>query len=191
MPKPIFVGGCPRSGTTLVRNIIASHPDVSEVTARDFHFPCSEETLEGWLFHRGLSNREIAIRWQTATAKHSQRYCVEKTPGNAFCFSRIKKVFPDAVLVRVVRNKADTVQSIVRAAAWVKSLPATQIQAEMLYDSYNNVEAGIVAYFDMVRWSHIARNILYDQIGLPQYEGRVSNPEGVPGSRGENFSDTL
>jgi len=44
--KPIFVIGCGRSGTTLLFNLISSHPDVAQTKG----YPDGEDHL-GWVEH--------------------------------------------------------------------------------------------------------------------------------------------
>lgn len=127
---PIFVGGCPRSGTTYIRNVIASHPDVTGLTAHDFSLADQEtNTLEGWLFHRGLSNKQIWHRMSVAALRAGTPYVVEKTPANALIFEKITDVFPKAILVRVWREKEPTIRSIMKASEWAP-LPAERQRAE-------------------------------------------------------------
>lgn len=181
---PIFVGGCPRSWTTYIRNVIASHPDVTGLTAHDFGLADGDtNTLEGWLFHRGLSNKQIWYRMSLAALRARTPYVVEKTPANALSFDKIRDVFPKAILVRVWREKEPTISSIMKASEWAP-LPAERQRAEEMFRLYAEVNDGISVNYDEFMDDQSAAARLYAVLGLRPHIGVVSNPEGIPGSRG-------
>jgi hypothetical protein len=136
--RVVFVEGAPRSGTTLLAALIATHPDVAGITA------------ESHLFDRGvgvlLENHEETGPWRTALRAYisrdellvltralcdgvlgamrarvnpGARYVVEKTPaprGDAATVLAHKlEVYPDAAYVHIVREAEAAARSLARA----------------------------------------------------------------------------
>jgi hypothetical protein len=180
----IIVGGPPRSGTTLVQNILDMHPEITG--APEFlHFPdivrmrqamsaniargwleeyCTQEELDEYLrrFVESLF-RKVATRTQ---------YISEKTPQNVLCFQELIELFPGAKYVNIVRDPRAIVASLLQV--------------------YNRArEKGITVYPSYVRdvFKAIAYTKLCLQKGLEftagnagkvytlKYEALLSNPE--------------
>jgi len=97
---PVFVFGMPRAGTSLVEQILASHPDVcalgeTEIFAREAaRAPDAEALAAAYLAH-----------WPQA-ARSAQRV-VEKSLGNLLEIGAIRSALPRAKLVHVRRNPLD------------------------------------------------------------------------------------
>lgn len=123
----IIVGGPPRSGTTLVQNILDMHADV--VGAPEFlHFPgisnlrrAMMRNLEwGWLdefcTQRELDAyvREFVGSFFEKLAGMPARYVSEKTPENVLCFRALADVFPGAKFINVVRDPRAIVASMLQ-----------------------------------------------------------------------------
>ena len=133
----IFLVGAPRSGTTWLQALIASHPCVS--TGPETHFfeaiaplvdfyqkpsprpdglkeYLSEE--EFWneianLFHRTVSN--------VPPPERKPYFFLEKTPQHVFHIDIILRCFQEAYFIHLIRDPRDVVASILRAAkTWGK-----------------------------------------------------------------------
>lgn len=121
---PIFVLGMPRSGTSLVEQILASHHQVfgagelgaiAEVSTHtqfmtNKHFPASVA---------GLSQQQLqtlAGEYLRQLYRHAgdSRFAVDKLPHNFIFIGFIKMLFPEARIVHCVRNALDTCLSIYR-----------------------------------------------------------------------------
>ena len=116
--KPLFICGMFRSGSTLIEQMLATHPDIfaagelnyfSEVFCRQkTHFPeplqllTNDEKMgikEGYLkLIEKLSSRESIV--------------IDKRPDNFLYLGIIKQLFPDAKIIHTQRNKRDNNLSI-------------------------------------------------------------------------------
>jgi tetratricopeptide (TPR) repeat protein len=116
---PVFVVGMPRSGTTLVEQILARHPDV--VGLGETH--ALHEALDTVIFFapRGpdlkVSEQEFvklgetylkAIRPEAAGALRA----IDKLPSNFFFLGFIAKALPNARIIHVRRDPIDTCISL-------------------------------------------------------------------------------
>ena len=115
---PIFVLGMPRSGTTLVETIIASHPEVHGAgELRDLlmlaaeptenclgdGYPISLHGLDQSDFARMGARYAAGLRQRSATAA----YITDKMPANFLALGLIHIILPNAKIVHVRRNAAD------------------------------------------------------------------------------------
>jgi tetratricopeptide (TPR) repeat protein len=122
VPTPVFLVGFPRSGTTLLDQMLASHPEVETLEERDTLIDAAGELLTGELAHErwaGLSAADIerlrALYWQRVRSAGSRaarkRVFVDKQPMNAVLLPLIYRLFPAAPIVLAVRDPRDVVLS--------------------------------------------------------------------------------
>jgi tetratricopeptide (TPR) repeat protein len=117
--SPIFIVGMPRSGTTLVEQILASHPDVFGAGETD-HLGESLLALglgpfSGPQFMDGLPSLDPR-RFATAgkdylartNALGSKPRVVSKTLANYLRLDLLRRMLPDARIILVVRDPRDT-----------------------------------------------------------------------------------
>jgi hypothetical protein len=116
---PVFIIGMPRSGTTLVEQILASHPQVfgggetkyfadaiGEIEAgRDVVYPDVASTLTGFDFS-DLGNRYLtdSLRFAGPDALH----VTDKMPSNFLFAGLIHLSLPNATIIHTVRDPVDT-----------------------------------------------------------------------------------
>ena len=145
----IFVGGAPRSGTTLVQNMLDCHPEI--LGAPEFLNLERIVELRNRL-RQGIDRGAIeafasAPEVDRLTAqliedlllpladRHGAPYLSEKTPSNALVFRELLEIFPAARCIFVLRDPRAIIASMLevgaRAAAqghptqpWTRSLPA-------------------------------------------------------------------
>lgn len=96
---PVFVVGMPRSGTTLVEQIIASHPDAAGAGELPFieQLAASPKSLD-----------EAASEYLSHLAGFEQPRVVDKMPGNFLHLGYIAKLFPRATIIHISRDARDT-----------------------------------------------------------------------------------
>ncbi|KKL03546.1 hypothetical protein LCGC14_2625080, partial [marine sediment metagenome] len=124
----IFVGGSPRSGTTLVQNILDSHPDI--FGAPEFlHLPDIMNLRKklygsidrGWIdlicsyddVDKNICT-QIENFFLPLADKQECRFYSEKTPGNVLIFNDLLKLFPGAHFINVVRDPRAIIASMLK-----------------------------------------------------------------------------
>lgn len=117
--RPVFILGMPRSGTSLVEQILASHPDVFGGGERTFLWKI-KKSLPGGAYPELISAltqeqiNECAQRYldQISALSNSAVRITDKLPHNYLHIGLIDIFFPDARIIHCVRDPADTCTSI-------------------------------------------------------------------------------
>ena len=119
--RPIFIIGMPRSGTSLVEQILASHPqvhgggelsllnDISEQAAQAE--PPGRADYPGCLDAMSLRGcNELARQYLAGILRlnAAARYVTDKMPTNFFFLGTIRMLFPDCHVIHCVREPLDT-----------------------------------------------------------------------------------
>jgi tetratricopeptide (TPR) repeat protein len=118
---PVFIVGMPRSGTTLVEQIIASHPDVfgagelgllSTLVAQQLAphggFPAGMTALSD--AERLAMGRDYVAGLRQYSAEH--RFVTDKMPHNFLRLGVIRSILPNAKIVHCRRDARDNCWSI-------------------------------------------------------------------------------
>jgi len=113
-PVPVFVLGMPRSGSTLIEQILASHPQIhgagelphpsSAAHAIPFLFPESVLSLDT----EALARIGQSYVSQLPALEHGQLLTVNKLPNNFLYLGLIRLILPNARIIHTVRNPLDT-----------------------------------------------------------------------------------
>jgi len=125
---PVFIVGMPRSGTSLVEQILASHPRVygaGELTAINYLMTNFASYTAGNAFPAGatsvpidtlnkISHEHIAhLRaLSTGGGKQDALRVTDKMPHNFICLGLIAQLFPRAKIIHCQRDPLDTCLSI-------------------------------------------------------------------------------
>ena len=121
-PTPAFLVGFPRSGTTLLDQILASHPEVTTLEERDTLIDATSELLsEGAGLERwaDLPDSEIErlreLYWRRVRSGLAgaplKGVFIDKQPLNAALLPLIHRLFPAAAIILVLRDPRDVVLS--------------------------------------------------------------------------------
>lgn len=122
----VFVGGCARSGTTLVQKLLTLHSTIAggpefdhtraliELYARmvdPFHLDRQKAFYDERLLRENFRRFYEGFFESRITRKPEARFVAEKTPDNVFVAQHLLTVFPGSVFVNVVRDGRDVVVS--------------------------------------------------------------------------------
>lgn len=138
--EPIFIGGMYKSGTTLLRSMLAQHSAVSS-GLETFWFDLTRgasgpEAIEAALqrlatyfdlpverlrtHHAAASSSGAfldALMHEVRTRDGTLRF-IEKTPGNIGVIDRIWAHWPGAQVLHIIRDPRDVYASVLEAAKW-------------------------------------------------------------------------
>jgi len=183
---PIVVGGCGSSGTTLVRHILDRHPAIfcgpestlflprpSSVADLAERFGFAEREVAGW--RRASPTRTAFIeRFQAAClARSGKRLWADKTPENVRQFHAIRRRFPNAKLVHVVRDGRDVACSL-RQADWML---LEKITGGLDRNSPDALEAAVRYWAERVRFARtLAGDPGYHEL---RYEELIARPQAT------------
>lgn len=114
--RPIFIVGLPRSGSTLIEQILASHPEVSpadevpylgQVATALKGFPANLPTLEPQhMLAAGQAYRECLVRHAAGRS-----VVIDKNPHNFWLVGLIEAASPDATVIDARRTPPDALAS--------------------------------------------------------------------------------
>jgi tetratricopeptide (TPR) repeat protein len=117
-PRPIFICGMFRSGSTLTEQLLANHPGVVAGGELDFlprlaagelaPFPQSLQTLSV----ERCTNLAAMYRAELERIGPQAAYVTDKRPDNFLYLGLIKRLLPDARIVHTTRNALDNCLSI-------------------------------------------------------------------------------
>lgn len=175
--RPVFIVGMPRSGTTLLEQIIASHPRAAGIGERDemlamfdalprrlgsaTPFPgCVGSATSEAL--GAMASEYLAMLDRRAPGEDR---VVDKMPHNFLVLGAISLVFPRATLIHCSRHPLDTCVSCFATPLTVAHDYSTSI---------SNLVAAYRAYRElMAHW----RSVLGDRLVEMEYEKLVAEPE--------------
>ena len=185
VPQPIFIMGFPRSGTTLIEQVLASHSavrpggELSFITElRQFSMqqfagpePFPENLARTWT----ADNRWAATLFrdyyfaraaQYGLLEPGKRYFTDKMPFNEIWLPLVRMAFPQAKIVRVLRQPLDVCVSML---------------ANNMTHGFNcgyrieDIVHHLLAVSDLDE--HYARELAFDQLQL-QYERFIADQRG-------------
>lgn len=185
VPQLLFVGGPPRSGTTLVQNILDSHPRIvglpefivtpqfvrlrrrllSLVEKQWIDSICSSDDVDIQLADaiRGLLTSRIDTSSDVQVVS-------EKTPENCLIFRDLADLFPDAKFVLVVRDPRAVVASLLRVGRRSREQGRQPVLRTASF-----LEALRVTTESLQQGLHEAERL--DRVLVIQYEELVSDTE--------------
>ena len=173
---PVFMIGFPRSGTTLLEQILASHPDVTTLEERDTLVDAASELLggaEAFARWADLQDQEIerlrALYWQRVRTalpgSPGTSLFIDKQPLNAVLLPLIQRLFPAAKIILVLRDPRDVV------------LSCYQQRFSMNVAMYQLLRLDTAcAYYDLVmRLLEVSRRKLPLQLHTVKYEDLIAS----------------
>jgi tetratricopeptide (TPR) repeat protein len=173
--SPIFILGMPRSGTSLVEQILASHPNVygagevhalNQTLAASFKmadYPQGIEQLNSSLFEQ-LGDNYLATMQKLSAPIQS---ITDKMTGNFIHIGMIKLILPNAKIIHCRRDPIDNCLSIFKNyfLGMGHQYAYDQVELAEYYNQYQRL---------MNHW----QNVLPDFIFNVQYEKLINDQKG-------------
>lgn len=156
--RPVFIVGCPRSGTTWLQLLLAQHPDVATAPEtqifsfyldrfrrqwKEEHEGQASEHQGGAGLSRLLNEDEFqelcrsvaaSVLESIAARNPGASVLVEKSPRHALLADWIRDLFPEARFLQVIRDPRDVAASMFAAGAtWARWAPRGAVQAGRLW----------------------------------------------------------
>ncbi|THD81733.1 MAG: sulfotransferase family protein [Phenylobacterium sp.] len=164
----VFLVGFPRSGTTLLEQVLASHPAVVALEEKPTLQPAISE-----FFADDAGLDRLATLSAEAADSHRETYWarvrefgvdptdkvfVDKMPLNTLNLPLVAKLFPDATVILAIRDPRDVVASCFRR----------RFKANALVIEFTDLERTARLYDGTMRLAQVYRKLL----ALPVYEHR-------------------
>ncbi len=139
---PIIIGGCERSGTSLLTSVMSAHPEVLAMEEETWSFCYGPHA--GFDSHRPIRIKRLIKTLGRYTPRPSHRRWCEKSPANIFYFDEILRYFSNNVrLIHIIRDGRDVVTSIHpadKSRTWVSpDRWAAAAEKGLQYHSHPNV----------------------------------------------------
>lgn len=177
--SPVFVVGFPRSGTTLLEQMLDAHPDFRSMDERAFIHELTERMEQVGQHYpadlANLSGTEVAQLRETyfrmvgrVLPDLGQRRLVDKNPLNMLCLPMIMRLFPQARIVLCLRHPCDVLLSCTMQSF---RSPAFMV----LCSSLQRLARGYVAAFE--QWFR-QMEVFAPRVLEWRYESVVENLDG-------------
>lgn len=167
----VFLVGFPRSGTTLLENVLAAHPEVVSLEEKDClgaasapYFASSERLERLARISPGEAVRQRDLYWSSVRSfgvEPRGRVFIDKMPLSSVLLPLIAKLFPNARVLFARRDPRDVVLSCFR-----RRFGMNAAMYELL-----TLEGAAVYYDTVMRLSELYRDLL----PLPQHEVRYES----------------
>ena len=175
--SPVFVVGFPRSGTTLLEQMLDAHPDFQSMDERAFIHELTER-MEQVGQHYPADLAELteteaeqlrAVYWRMVARvlpDRRQRRLIDKNPLNMLCLPMIMRLFPQARIILCLRHPCDVLLSC-------SMQPFRSPAFMVLCSSLQRLARGYVQAFE--QWYRQAE-VFRPQVFEWRYESVVNDP---------------
>jgi tetratricopeptide (TPR) repeat protein len=197
VPQPIFVCGFPRSGTSLLEQILSSHPQIraggelpfaagmrnlaNQVFPDDGAFPenlSRSWTADGQYIASLFRDYYFARAEQAGLLEADHRFFVDKMPFNELYFPMIRMAFPRSPIIRVVRHPLDVCVSMMShnfthgfncgyRLADIVTHLAAMSDLTEHYRREMQLREWVVRYEELVRNQEFVTRQLLEYVGVP------------------------
>mgnify|MGYP006267671251 CR=1 FL=1 len=111
-----FVIGSPRSGTTILNDVLDRHPEIESISEPyfiwDWYSGGGDDDLRGADDADERTREFVRAEFARTLQKSDKRVLVEKTPENCFRIPYMKALFPEAKWIYLYRDGRDVIVSM-------------------------------------------------------------------------------
>jgi hypothetical protein len=181
----ILVGGAPRSGTTLVQNLLDSHPQIlggpeflhlPEIAA--VHDAVRRSAEAGWIDAFGdgaFVNARFAELIENLLLpladQHDCKYLSEKTPQNVLAFESMLEILPEARFIFVLRDPRAVVSSMLQVGRRASA------HDRAVGPAYRSLGASVRFVRNCIAAGRSAESAAPQRVLIVEYEKLVADPE--------------
>jgi len=190
---PVFLVGFPRSGTTLLDQILSSHSGVICLEEKELFAPVaadllSDEALAAW---RAMPEAELSQRrrayWDGAdlalAAPRGERIVIDKLPLNLVLLPAIARIFPGAKIILALRDPRDAVLSAYQQRFGMNPAMAQMLELESAARYYDaamtllmRCREKLPLAFHEVRYEQVVADLEGSARGLAAFLGAPFEP---------------
>ena len=166
---PVFIVGAPRSGTTLLDQILTSHPKIAGAGELLFWIEHAGEAL-GWIQNGDPRLKSLTERYLATLRNHDSQAprVTDKMPMNYAALGIIHTLLPNARIIHLRRHPIDTCISLYLNGHGIHPKPFGETR-EQLVSGYRD-------YLKVV--SHWRKTLPTDRFIEVRYEDLVADREG-------------
>lgn len=174
----VFLMGFARSGTTLLEQVLAAHPDVVAMDEKDVLAAAVEQlwsSPEGLSRLRGATSEMLSpyreLYWRDAAEygfRPERRVFIDKSPFNALRLPLIARLFPKAKILFALRDPRDVVFSCFR----------THFRTNFLTFEFLKVERAAKFYADYMELAHLYLEKTLVDVMTVRHEALVDDFKG-------------
>ena len=175
--QPVLIVGMPRSGSTLLEQMLSIHPDIGSagespslnviVQSLGVRPHAGQDIVQAIKRMPGDAIAKIAAHYLEETAQDGQRLIIDKTPHNFELLGVFALLFPKARIIHMARDPLDTCVS-----CYMQNLSAWHRYTQTL-DSLGH--AYVLYHRLMQHW----QKVLPNPIHTVEYEALVDSPDTV------------
>lgn len=178
VPDPVFVISSVRSGSTLLRVLLNSHPQIRaphEMHLRTLSVDLSKPYTSKAMAQLDLDQRELEhLLWDRVLhrelVRSGKQIIVDKTPGNAGFWERLAEGWPKARYIFLLRHPASMVSSLINNRP-DRDLGATVREVRMYVEAVeaarNGLEGLTVRYEDLTERPEPVTREICTYLGVP------------------------
>ena len=175
--RPVFVIGCPRSGTTLLFELLRQHPDLASLASEAhvlwnaYQHPCRKDWSSDSAAAHDIEPGEPEYVYEAIRSIAGSRRFLDKTPKNVLKIPYLERLFPDATYVFLKRDARSTVASLIEG--WrARHGISYRLPVSLLLDEYHG---RLWSYVLPPGWRELRRTSIAD-VAAAQYV--TSNEHG-------------
>lgn len=162
LERPIFIIGCPRSGTTVSEHLFALHPDIADLSEAPeiwdprhyWNFEADHDWMAGDV--RPEDAARLHARFEYHRRWEGKARFINKYPRSSVRIDYIRAVFPDAVFIHVIRDGRAVAASML---AFIGRSPRRQ--------------RGLMPFCHPPEWRTLVRTDKLEQVAL-QWQAIIS-----------------
>jgi Tfp pilus assembly protein PilF len=145
LPAPVFLVGFPRSGTTLLEQVLSAHSHLVCIEEREHLALAAQDAASDPAKLPSLTEDEVGViraeYWKRvrAEANVGKRVVVDKLPLNIIFLPLIRRVFPDAKILFALRDPRDVVLSCFQQRFGMNAAMVQFLELNAAADYYDKV----------------------------------------------------